>query len=579
VLRKLLSAKDKTSNVVLDINGSRVRDSFEVASTFNSYFSNVADEIEGKIPNSNVDPMSFMAEFETCRSFFAVPSTPWEVQCIVASLKLKGAPLTDMPTFIFRELSDLLCPLISSFFNRSLTTGIFPDVLKCARIVPIHKAGDKNVVSNYRPISTLCILSKIFEILMCNRMKGYIERFSLLSRSQFGFRQGSSTTDAITQFLDCVCAAVDSREYLVSVFIDFQKAFDTVDHSILIRKLHALGFRGPVNDWLRSYLSNRMQCVSIGGSRSRFLRVNRGVPQGSILGPLLFNLYINDMHAATGLNILHYADDTTVFRSGVDVPIVVNEVNRELDKIDVWLCANRLSLNVAKSKVMVFTKRKLDMIPPVKCRNAPLDFVESFKFLGVTLDVGLSFRIHGFDVISRLSRSLGVMRKLSHTLPVNAMFTLYYSVFYSHLSYAVVVWGNASVTVTGRISNLQRQAVKLLDKNNTVVSNFDRFRILKFSDIVKYFCVQKFYRTIRDEDCYFSHKVRLAQVEHRYETRFVERGSVVNVYCRTECSIRSFLPQAIKYWNELPDEIKSAATSQRLKVMLRKFYLGRSSTS
>jgi len=573
ILRKLLNGKDKSSNIVLDIDGSTVSDSFEVASTFNSYFSNVADQIERNIPNSNRDPMSFMTAFETCRSFFAVPSTPQEVHCIVTSLKLKGAPLTDIPAFIFRELSEHLCPLISAFFNKSLTAGIFPDALKCARIVPIHKAGDKKIVSNYRPISTLCILSKIFEILMCKRMKGYIEQFSLLSKSQFGFRQNCSTVDAIAQFLDSVCDAIDHREYLVSVFIDFQKAFDTVDHGILIRKLHALGFRGPVSDWLRSYLSNRKQCVSVDGSRSQLLNINRGVPQGSILGPLLFNLYINDMHAATGLNILHYADDTTVFLSGIDVQRVVNDVNKELDKIDVWLCANRLSLNVAKSKVIVFTKKNLEMVPPIKCRGALLDFVESFKFLGITLDVRLSFMNHGFNVISRLSRSLGVMRKLSFTLPVKAMLTLYYSMFYCHLSYAIVVWGNASVTVAGRIANLQRQAVKLLDRNNDVVTNFDRFRILKFSDVVKYFCVQKFYRTMCEGDSYFSHKVRLAQVDHRYETRFVERGSVVNVYCRTECSIRSFLPQAIKYWNELPDEIKSAATCQRLKVVLRQFYL------
>jgi len=572
-LRGLLSERGKTSNIELDVDGVSVGNEFEVASVFNSYFASAADHIERDIPQSNRDPMSYMATFESTRSFFANPSNPQEVFKIIASLKLKGAPLTEIPTFIFRKINLLICPFISTYFNTSVASGVFPDVLKCARIVPIHKAGNRNVVCNYRPISTLSVVSKIFEILMCNRMKDYIDRFSLLSACQFGFRQKSATVDAIAQFLDHVYDAVDDKKCLLSVFIDFQKAFDTVDHDILIRKLFILGFRGPVRCWLRSYLTDRRQCVSVNGTRSRLLNVRRGVPQGSILGPLLFNLYINDMHAATELNVIHYADDTTVFKTGVNVPTLVDNLNVEMKKLDDWLCANRLSLNIAKSKVMVFTKRKLDVIPPVQCRGAVLEFVESFKFLGVTLDRNLSFRNHGMQVISRLSRSIGIMRKLSFTLPSNAMFTLYYSIFYSHLTYAVVVWGNASQTVSGRISSLQRRAIKLLDLGCTIENNFDRFRILKFPDIVKYFCVLKFFKSVSDENCYFFRKTSLAQIEHNYGTRFAGSGSLTSVYCRTSCSLLSFLPQAIKGWNELPSDIKSAATCREFKIMLKRFYL------
>jgi len=573
ILRKLLNERGKTSNIALSIEGAPVGDEFEVASAFNSYFAGIADQIERDIPPSNREPMSYMTTFESARSFYAAPSSPQEVYNIIAALKLKGAPLSEIPTFIFRKVNALICPLISTCFNMSVTSGVFPNVLKCARIVPIHKAGDKNVVGNYRPISTLSVVSKIFEILMCRRMKNYIDRFSLLSGCQFGFRQNYATVDAVTQFLDHVCNALDDRKCLVSVFIDFQKAFDTVDHDILMRKLYILGFRGPVGYWLKSYLTDRRQCVSVNGIRSQQMSVRRGVPQGSVLGPLLFNLYINDMHTATGLDIIHYADDTTVFQSGVDVPAIVRSLNAELVKLDDWLRANRLSLNVAKSKVMVFTKRRLDAIPPVQCRGAVLDFVQSFKFLGVTLDGNLSFKNHGMHVVSRLSRSLGVMRKLSYTLPANAMFTLYYSIFYSHLTYAVVVWGNASQTISGRISSLQRQAVKSIDLANTVDNNFNRFRILRFSDVIKYFCAQKFFKSVRDENCYFYRKTSLAQIEHSHATRFAESGSLTNIYCRTNCSLQSFLPQAIKCWNELPSNIKSATTYREFKIMLKRFYL------
>jgi len=411
--------------------------------------------------------------------------------------------------------------------------------------------------------------------MMCNRMSSYVDQFSLLKKCQFGFRKSSSTVDAITEFWDNVCNAVDNRESVVSVFMDFQKAFDTVDHNILIRKLNILGFRGPVSSWFESYLSNRKHCVSINDTRSQLLHVNRGLPQGSVLGPLLFNLYINDMHAATSLDVIHYADDTTVFRAGFDVAAIVHFINAELLRLDTWLCANRLSLNTSKSKALILTKRNLEHIPPVVCRGVTLNYVDSYKFLGVTLEKGLSFKIHGMNMISKLSRALEVMRKLSYTVPGKVMLTLYYSLFYSHLTYAIVVWAKASLVVAGRISSLQTRAIKLLDKSNNAAANFHQFHILNYYDIVRYFCALKFFKCIRDQDGYFFHRIQSAQVDHGYETRFAVGGSLTNVYCRTNCSLHSFLPQSIGYWNELPDDIKSAPTLQKFKVLLRRFYLSR----
>jgi len=573
LLNKLIERNRKPTNFSLTIDGSSVIDDFDVGTVFNDYFSSVAERISTNIPQYNIDPLSYMTGLGTDHSFFAAPSMPLDVYNIISSMKLKGAPLSEIPIFIYKRLNKYLCSVISDMFNKSLSVGVFPDVLKRARVIPIYKAGDKEDVSNYRPISTLSIMSKIFELLMCTRMKSYIERFSLLGHCQFGFRTNFSTADAITEFLDRIYVAIDNKEYFVSVFLDFQKAFDTVDHAILVRKLSRLGFRGPINDWFKSYLTNREQFVSINGIHSQTLDVVRGVPQGSVLGPLLFNLYIGDMHKATTLGVIHYADDTTVYHSGVDVPAVVHCVNDEMSKVNRWLCANKLSLNAAKSKVMLFRKKSLDIVPPVKFRDVKLDVVESFKFLGVTLDADLSFRSHSSSVISKLSRSLGIMRKLSNVMPNRSLLTLYYSLFYSHLAYSVVAWGNSSLVVSKRICSLQRQVVRLLNYDGTTSEKFIKFNIMTFPFIFKYFCVQKMYKSLKYVNSYFFDRVASAQVTHNHNTRGSVSGSLTSIFCRTSCNLHSFLPQAIRCWNNVPDDIRSIESCVAFKMKLRQFYV------
>jgi len=356
------------------------------------------------------------------------------------------------------------------------------------------------------------------------------------------------------------------------VFIDFQKAFDTVDHSILVRKLSVLGFRGPVNEWFSSYLENRKQCVSINGTYSQTLSVSRGVPQGSVLGPLLFNLYISDMHKSTDLGVIHYADDTTVYHSGVDVHSIVQYINREMLNVDKWLCVNKLSLNALKSKVMLFSTRHIGALPPVKCRDTSLDFVDSFKFLGVTMDADLSFRSHCSSVISKLSRSLGIMRKLSYTVSEQALLSLYYSLFHSYLVYSVVVWGNSSITSSKRICSLQRRAVSLLSYNCAVSDIFVKHNIMIFPFIVKYFSVLKLYKSLHNMGGYFAVRVASAQVLHDHQTRCAVSGSLTSTFCRTSFSLRGFLPQAIRYWNELPENIRSLGSYADFKIKLKQLY-------
>jgi len=572
LVRRILNSNRKYNEIVLDVEGSQISDNNRVAEAFNSYFSSVAENIDRSIPLSDVFPLSYLGLLEFNQSFFAVPSDSLEVMRIVNSLKLKGVPLSELPAFIFKKLRMYICPIISEYFNLSVKSGIFPEVLKIARVTPIYKAGDKSSVCNYRPISSLPTVSKIFETLMCNRMKNYIEKFQILSNCQFGFRPQFSTVDAVAEFIDNVNDSLDRRQSCLSVFMDLQKAFDTVDHEILCNKMRVMGFRGPINDWFISYLRGRSQCVSIGGVLSDVVQVCRGVPQGSVLGPLLFNLYINDMSRATDLNIIHYADDTTVYCSGPDLSVLVESMNSELSKLDKWLCTNKLSLSGHKSKVMLFTKRPIIIESPIKFRDEALEVVDSIKFLGVILDNKLSFRLHCSGVITKLCRSLGIMRKLSSFVPGTTLRMLYFSLFYCHLTYAVVIWGNSSLTVSNRINSLQRQVVRLLCPNQSTEAGFESLKLLKFSYIVRFFTVIKLVKVFIGKSVHFSDRISSVQVLHGHNTRGVTSGILTNVYCRTASSHRSFLPKAIEYWNDLPVSLRSSSADSAFKCSLRRHF-------
>ena len=328
--------------------------------------------------------------------------------------------------------------------NLSFETGVFPDILKLAKVIPLHKKESKLEYLNYRPISLLSVFSKIYEKLIYTRIYSYLVKKDMIYSKQFGFRSSHSTNHAIISLTEHIRYLLDNGHYVCGIFVDLEKAFDTVNHNILCKKLDFYGLRGNVNKLLQSYLSNRKQYVSLNGFDSKVKDVTCGVPQGSSLGPLLFLLYINDFRlclSESGSG--HFADDTFIIYNSKKPKTIETVINTELKHVVKWLRLNRLSLNASKTELIFFHSKRhtlnYDNIS-IKFCGTKLTPVDHVKYLGMYIDKHLSWNVHIQELCKKLSRANGILSKLRYNVPLNTCLQVYYAIFYSQLIYGCNVW-------------------------------------------------------------------------------------------------------------------------------------------
>ena len=330
-----------------------------------------------------------------------------------------------------------LCEPLKYLFNLSIVKGIFPDDLKSAKVTPIYQADNSSNVSNYWPISVLPCFSKMLERIMYSRLQKYLKDQNILYDKQFGFKTGHSTDYAIAQLVDQIYEPFEKSEYTLGLFIDLSKTFDTVDHSILLRKLELYGITDRNYAWIKSYLSNRLQYIQPDENcRTEYCVVKCGVPQGSILGPLVFLLYVNDLkNASSILDRIMLADDTNLFYTHSNIQKLFSTVIEELATINQWFTSNELSLNAKKTKYSgVHKPSKKDniplMLPKLAISNRVIERQEYIKFLGVLLDENLNWKEHIKYTENKIAKNLGLLYKARPSLERNALLALYYSYIY-----------------------------------------------------------------------------------------------------------------------------------------------------
>ena len=312
------------------------------------------------IPHSNKDFKSYLKENEILLSEYDVSEK--ELEDAFCSLKINKSPgFDDISSNVVKNAYHIIKHPLRYIFNLSIKYGEFPEKLKIARITPVFKSDDVTALNNYRPISVLPCFSKLLERIMYNRLYNFLREHNLLYDKQFGFQASHSTDHAIIELTNQIYNSFNENKFTLGVFIDLSKAFDTVNHDIIITKLKYYGVKNTNIKWFKSYLSSRKQFIAYDqAEQTSMTNIICGVPQSSILGPLLFLIYVNDLYkASTILNPIMFADDTNLFHSHSDIKTLFQIVNKELTNINKWFQANKLSLNAKKTKYTFFHKPRI----------------------------------------------------------------------------------------------------------------------------------------------------------------------------------------------------------------------------
>ena len=486
------------------------------------------------------------------------PITPDEVISVIKGFGAKRRGINSIQPAIMQLVSIMVAPFLSDIFNGCILLGMYPDVLKTARIVPLYKSGDSSSPSNYRPISTLCIFNKIFEKLIQSRLSNFLDEMNILSNKQFGFKKNTSTTHAIFTLISELQRSFNKKTYTICLFLDLKKAFDTVNRDLLLHKLDHYGFRNNIGQLIRSYFTNRAQYVNISNCNSSTKSVPLGVLQGSVLGPLMFSTFINDI-TELGVNSILFADDAVFFVESNTLHDAVIQMQSFIGRLSVWLNDNRLTAHEDKTKLMLFTPcQKPPLLPSIIFNRTILEWVDEIKYLGIIIDTKLQFKSHINFVENKLSIIQGITYSLKKLLPVHCLRTIFFALAYPHIVQNIIIWGGAPTTsirpiaikmnkILRNILNVRFDAARrpIVPTNNM----YKALNILKLEDIYEFQLLKFIVTSQQSDDGIWTKYFSNLRPIHNYSTR---RTGLNIPNIRTNVERASALFQCVRAYNSLP---------------------------
>ena len=573
VIKEIIGKKSQNeSSHEFKINEDLVSDPRIISNQFNQFFTNVGPNLASQIPNNNIDPTSYINN-NISVSLAMEPTDITEVKNILNDIKTTSAGWDSISSRVLKHNYDHIARPLTHITNLSISQGVVPKELKKTIVRPIFKKGDKREFTNYRPISILPLFSKVVEKTMYKRIYGFLTTHNLLYDYQFGFRQKYSTNFALIHLIDKITEALKNNESIIGVFLDFSKAFDTIDHNILLAKLNKYGIRGIANKWIENYLFDRSQAVKYRNATSEDLMIKCGVPQGSILGPLLFLIYINDLpNIIPQLFSILFADDTSVFISGKNIQDLTIRLNSQLKELVKWLECNRLSLNVAKTNFMLFSRKTHTETPHIEINGQKINKVNHLKFLGITIDDALNWKIHITNTRQKIAKSIGILSKCRKVLNNHSLLQLYHAFISPYLSYGIELWGSAKQNVIHSLQISQKRSVRILcgvPPRTSSTPLFKSTQILPLQQLYEFKVLEFMFKFNNHllPNTFASLYVTNENV-HNHNTR--QRHHLHHTQTTSLALSKTIRHTGINLWNPLPQELKH---TYRLSIFKQKLKL------
>lgn len=567
IYRGLTNANTRNTSMKLTVDDGVITDPIEIANAFaNSTHSGQTSSIfEG-----------YKSFFTVNDSLFLYPTDFREIYTILLQTqRSKSASMDDIPPAIVAKVAKLLVAPLEHIVNECFICGCFPDDAKIARVVPLHKKGKRDDIQNYRTLSVLPAFSKVIEKVIYNRLMDFLAKHHIISPSHYGFLPRLSTEEAIFNSINSIIDRLDQHQKVAGVYFDLSRAFDTLQHKVLLCKIETLGIRGKALELIESYLTNRKHSVSVtavvnGVERrlySEYVNISQGVPQGSILGPILFLLYVNDLHLSLDCPVVcQYADDTSCVVGASSVPALSYQVTKIVEQMNSWCSRNNLSLNINKTALIHYKRQSVNYSLYVPTSGGSVIEVDHTKFLGVIIDSQLLWTDHIDNLVKKLNSSCCAIRWVKGVLTLHAVKVYYFAHIQAALEYGIIFWGSS--TQIDRVFKMQKRVIRSMLGLNSRTScrpYFRDLRVLTVPSLYIYklaiYCRKNNSEFVKNREGYRGMHMTTRGCETLRTPFYSQSRSQSGAYFR-----------AVKVYNRLPGEIRRDSAmltfKQRLKVYL-----------
>lgn len=588
-LRSLSGTTKPSVNIKeLTTENGTISDKNVITNTLNNHFTNVLEYIrqdnDCDAQYDDTKLRTFVSSRLDADTTFNIPKiTKEQITEIINNIPDNKATGHDgISVRVIKEIIPTFISPLCKLLNLSIESNTFPDNWKTAQVIPLYKNGARNDTNNYRPISILPALSKVLEKHVARSLFDYLRTNNLIYKLQSAFRPGHSTETALIKLTDEILFNMDRDEVTGLVFIDFKKAFDIIDHELLLKKLSAYGASISTVNWMKSYLSERKQFTKLGNTISDRLPIKNGVPQGSILGPVLFLLFINDMplHISTS-NMDIYADDTTLSSSASwkEIPALQQVLTKDLEIVETWSRTNKMFINTSKTKAMILVgkclRKRLDQDPinfQLSLNNKQIDFVKTYKLLGLKIDDDLTYDEHIDELCNKLSKRIGLLRHISPYLKQKQRLIFYQAVIKPVMLYGSPVWSSCSSKALDRVFRLQKRAARIIlgvDRITRTVTMFNELKWVPFyTEAYVIRCGIAYKRLYGNIPDYLKETLKTNSDVHTRVTRYSKINFICPHYNKITNGGRTFAIRTIKDWNNLGSDLKKIETIKKFKKTL-----------